>query len=270
MGPIQEEWMRRLTVLVSVVAMVLIAVPAGADRRQGPVQLALGDSVAAGVGTERPAIHGYVPVLNRWARAFDCRDGRPAACPNLELENLSVPGATSGSLIDNQLGPALGLIGARNGDSDPGNDVEIITVTIGGNDLFNPVVQNCSGGVGPECENAIADVFTSYAANLGRILGSLRSAAPEAEIVMMTYYNPLAACFLAPLEALGNVVLEGGEPLPFGFNDIIREVSAATGVSVADTFGRLDVDDFVGGQDCLHPDKSGHKVIAEVFREVLG
>ncbi len=68
---------------------------------------------------------------------------------------------------------------------------------------------------------------------------------------------------------LADLVLEGGGPVPVGFNDIIRAVSAATGATVVDTFGRLDNDDFVGGQDCLHPNKSGHHKIAEVFRETL-
>jgi lysophospholipase L1-like esterase len=251
--------------------MIFTALPAGARNEEEPVYLALGDSVAFGIGVDRPEQHGYVAVLNRWARATDCRDGRPAACPRLELENLAVPGATSSTLISGQLPDAITLISQRNDDADPGNDVEFITVTIGGNDLFQPVIAACAGGVTQHCVDVITGGLTTYAANLGVILGTLRTVAgPDTRIVMMTYYNPLEACFLADLAPLADLVLEGGGPLPIGLNGIIRATAAATGVEVADTFGELGNDDFVGGEDCLHPDKSGHHTIAEIFDQVLG
>jgi lysophospholipase L1-like esterase len=264
--------MRRFVILVT--GLVLILFPAGvvsaAGPPEGPVHIALGDSQAFGFGLPVPEHLGYVAVLDRWAHALDCRDGRPAACPRLELVNLSVPGAKSPDLIATQLEPALQLITERNGDADPGNDVILITVTIGGNDLFRPVVDNCSTGPTPACVQAIASVFTSYAANLVQILGQLRAAAgPETQIVVMTYDNPLGACFLAPLEPFGDIVLEGGPGLAVGFNDIIRNVAAATSVEVADTFGQLDLDDWVGGQDCTHPDISGHHKIANIFEAVI-
>ncbi|HSK55310.1 MAG TPA: hypothetical protein VK908_08650 [Jiangellales bacterium] len=39
---------------------------------------------------------------------------------------------------------------------------------------------------------------------------------------------------------------------------------------MADTYGPLSTDDLVGGSDCLHPDASGHAIIADVFAETLG
>lgn len=183
---------------------------------------------------------------------------------------MAVPGATSASLISGQLPAATQLISTRNNDADPGNDVVLITVTIGGNDLFNPVVGACSGGVTAECVEVITNGLTTYAQNLGLILGTLRQAAgPDTRIVIMTYYNPLGSCFLADLEPLADNVLEGGPGVPFGLNDIIRATAAATDVEVAETFGALDGDDFVGGQDCLHPDKSGYHAIAQAFMDTL-
>jgi len=78
-----------------------------------------------------------------------------------------------------------------------------------------------------------------------------------------------------PFTALADVVLEGGSvpglpPLAVGFNDVIRGVAAENDVLVADTFGALSTEDLVGGADCLHPDASGHSVIAGVFAEALG
>src|SRR5688572_26823155 len=117
--------MRRSVILVA--GLVLILFPAGVVSAggppEGPVYIALGDSQAFGFATPVPEHLGYVAVLDRWAHALDCRDGRPAACPQLELVNLSVPGAKSPDLIATQLQPALQLITERNGDADPGNDV---------------------------------------------------------------------------------------------------------------------------------------------------
>lgn len=265
--------MRRTWILVSV--LTFMTVPAVALGQQDlpfePVHLALGDSVAFGVGTPNEEKLGYSAVLDRWVRSDDCREGPAAACPGLDLVNLAVPGATSSSLINDQLQPALQLIGVRNSDGDPANDVVLITMTIGGNDLFNPVVGTCSGGVTPACLQVIQSVFATYSQNLALILGSLRTAAgPDTQIVIMTYYNPLGACHLAALEPLADVVLEGDGGGLVGFNDIIRGTAAAFDVDVANTFGQLDVDDFVGGQDCLHPDISGYRKIAAIFRAATG
>jgi lysophospholipase L1-like esterase len=263
--------MRRIVIVVALFAAVFGAtVPAYAASPEGPVYLALGDSQAFGVGTPREDTLGYVPVLSRWVHATDCGEGSPEACPLLELVNLSVPGATSGTLIASQLSAATGLITDRKTDGNPGNDVVLITVTIGGNDLFGPVVANCLGGPSETCVQTIQSLFTTYVANLGVILGSLRSVAgPDAEIVVTTYDNPLGACHLAALEPLADAVLEGGAGIPVGFNDLIEAVAAATAVVVADTFGQLDPEDWVGGTDCLHPDISGYHKIATIIRDVI-
>ncbi len=205
--------MRRFVIAMTVsMAMFGSSGPVlAAGPPQGPVHLALGNSQAFGIGVPQEDKLGYVAVLNRWVHATDCREGTPAGCPLLELVNLSVPGATSSSLIANQLQPAVALIADRNTDTDTGNDVTLITLTIGGNDLLGPVVDNCSGGLTPACAQVIQNVFNTYATNLALILGTLRSVAgPDTQIVVMTYDNPLGACFLAPLEPLGDVVLEGG------------------------------------------------------------
>lgn len=267
----EGQIMRKLVTLSVLVGVLFTPVPASAvEHGENPVYLAVGDSVAWGFGAERPDQHGYVPVLGRWARGTDCRVGDPSGCPHLEVVNMSVPGATSQSLIANQLAAAVGLLTERNHDDDPGNDVTLVTVTIGGNDLFNPVVQACGAGITPECVQTISEGMTTYAANLAFILGALRTAAgPDTRIVMMTYYNPLGSCFLSDLEPLADLVLEGGGPVPLGMNDIIRATASATEVEIADTFGQLGDRDFVGGQDCLHPNKHGYHKIAGVFRDVL-
>ena len=260
---------RIVTLTLAVLAALAVAVPAAADAPTGSVVLAVGDSVAAGTGSSNPQALGYVPRFHRSLKAVDCNELDAEACPHLELVTFAQGGATSATLIAEQLAPAVAEITSRASDADPNNDVEYIAVTIGGNDIFGPVVAACGGGVTPLCVNTIATTFADYQANLGVILGTLRAAAPDAAIAIMTYYNPLGSCELAALADLGDIVLEGGGPLPAGINDIIRGVAAATGVTVVETYGLLGPNDFVGGEDCLHPDNSGHKKIGGAFAEAL-
>lgn len=264
--------MRRTLILIAVAAFVVVSavVPAAADSPRGSAVLAVGDSVAAGIGSSNPDKIGYVPRFHRALRSESCTEDNPEACPHVELVSFAVPGATSDTLVADQLNPAVAEIAARAADGDPNNDVEYITVTIGGNDAFEPIIAACAAGVTPACAGTIQTVFGTYQANLATILGTLRAAAPDAEIGIMTYYNPLGSCDLADLEELADLVLEGGGPLPAGLNDIIRGVAGATQVTTVETFGLLGERDYVGGSDCLHPDNSGHKKIARAFARALG
>ena len=264
--------MRRITITMAVTLLVTasITAPALADAPDGPVHIALGDSIAAGSVANNGDVTAYVPRLNRWLRSIDCVEGGPDACPHLELSNYSVGGATSDDLIAGQLPAAVAEIVARGSDSDRGNDVVYVTITIGGNDLFNPVIAACTVGDDDLCANTIQTLFAHYQANLGQILVTLRTVAPKAEIAIMTYDNSLRACDQAALAPLADVVLEGGNGLPGGFNDIIRGVAGAVGgVTVVETYGLLQPKDFVGGDDCLHPDDSGHRKIARAFQAAM-
>jgi len=261
--------MRRLIITVLAVGMTVPMTTAVAAPPEGPVYIALGDSQAFGVGTPREDKLGYGSVLHRSLRTVDCQDGPQEVCPHVEFVNMSVPGAKSSDLIANQLQPAVDLIIQRNNDADPSNDVVLVTVTIGGNDLFDPVLAACSGGPSETCAETIVDIFGSLATNLGIILGTLRTVAPNTQRVISTYDNPFGACFLAPLAPLADIVLEGGSlgdaNLEPGYNDIIRSVATATESDVADMFGKLAEDDWVGGEDCLHPDIRGYRTMAEIF-----
>ena len=263
--------MRRTVITMATVLMAIttFVTPAVAGTTDGPVHIGLGDSVAAGSGANDPNT-AYAPRLSRYLRSTDCTEGGAKACPHLQFLDYSVGGATSGDLIAGQLGPAVTEIRARQMDEDPSNNVEFVTITIGGNDLFEPVLLACGAGVTPKCVETITHVFATYQGNLAFILGTLREAAPEAEIAIMTYYNPLEACHLSDLAPLADLVLEGVPGESAGLNDIIRGVAASVGgITVAETYGLLGDKDFVGGDDCLHPDDSGHQKIAKAFRGAM-
>ncbi len=306
-----------LTTAVATVALALTGTsasaavdPFGLDPRVAPsrpIYLALGDSLAAGQASVQPTGSVQSTVLQWRARGFvaqfhqdlqddlDCRDDRPRGaqrdgCPRLQLVNMSrtgIPGGpggvTSATILQpgDQLDRAVALITEQNGDESSRNDVEVISLTVGGNDVFTPAVAACVLSPNPAatCAPALQATFTGFAQRYDQILTELRAAAgDDVPIVTTTYYNPLPFCTLgAANPAAGPVadwILEGGTlpaPLPplgtldQGFNDIIRALSAEHGAVVADTFGTVGAGDFVGGTDCVHPDEDGHRKIADVF-----
>ena len=243
-----------------------------------PEYMALGDSLGVGVGASDPATKGYVP------RFRDFLQSNQGLGTDVFLNNLSVSGAKSSDLLEKkgQLSQAVKELKQRNGDKKPGNDVEVVTVNIGGNDVFAlvPVLlaePACALGPTLACLTAIAPViggtFATFEDNFDSILGQLRTAAgPDTPIIVMTYYNPLLPpCPLAPLAAFGDIVLEGLPGLePFGLgpldglNDRIEAIAATHGAGVADTFGELSASDLVG--DCLHANDDGYGSIAAKFK----
>jgi hypothetical protein len=294
--------LRVLFISVLLLFGALTASPATADPPTtpvAPVQLALGDSWAAGFGDTgfgTPMFEGgYVTDLNQALKQrFNCSGAAPeqaeAGCPQLELINLgqaTSPGVTTQSMIANQFPQALPLLESRNLNGNPRDDVEVTTLHIGGNDVTNPIIGACLFGVpalGP-CATRIQDELAAYRVDLDEALSALREAAGGERIVIGTYDNGVGNCFLSfppffPGEAapLADLVLEGGslvlrgEPLvvPQGLHDIMRDVGEDHGVEVAEVFGDLSAADWVGGADCLHPDDSGYDKVAKAFEEVLG
>ena len=280
----------------------------GVDPVPGlPVYLALGDSIANGQASAPLAVdyattvagwraNGYVAQFDTVLKGrLDCLPARsPSArsgCKQLQLVNLArsgvpamngqpaLPGVTTQSVIDEQLPTALPMLKARNHDANPRNDVEVVTITVGGNDIFGPITSACLGADPSGCSAAIGTAFRAFATNYASILAQLRQAAgPATPILTMTYYNPLPTCFIGQANpaagAFGDWVLEGGTlpglgTLPVGFNDLITAISAQNGARPADTFGDLGPGDLVGGADCLHPNRAGHTKIAADFVEAM-
>ena len=305
--------MKRIVSIVTTVVVSLAAAVAGPGaawaaspevKPNRPVYLALGDSLAAGQQSAAPR-KTFERTVERWKdRGFvaqfhdtlqdelDCRadlwPNLPAAarvgCPRLQLVNISrtgIPGGpggvTTATLLEDgdQLDRAVAIIEDRNRNSSPRDDVEVVSLTVGGNDLYGPAVAACVP-LTVACAGTLATTFGEFAARYEQILVALR-AAGGAELVILTttYYNPLPFCEVGEGDpvgatALGGFILEG-EPLPglgqlpAGFNDLIRAASVRHGATVADTYGLLGAGDFVGGTDCLHPDADGHEKIADAF-----
>jgi len=286
----------------------------GAGR---PVYLALGDSIAAGQQSAAPVLGpdgqlDYWATVARWKAngyvaqfAHELREDRDCrragggherrghdACRSLRLLNLSRsavpamdgqparPGVTTQRLIDEQLPAATTLLRQRNGDRNRHNDVEVVTLTVGGNDIFGPLTSACLlSDPSTGCEAAVGTAFSAFTERYATVLDQLRAAAGRHTVIItMTYYNPLPYCTLGQANpsagAFADWVLEGGTlpqvgTLADGFNDLIRSTSQQYDAEVAETFGELGAGDFVGGADCLHPNRVGHTKLAAAFDEAF-
>ncbi len=262
--------MKRLLLFLIVPALVAafaLTSDTSYSKAPQPEYLALGDSLGVGFGASDPATTGYVPLFR------DFLESERGLDTDLFLNNLSIGGATSSSLISQQLSAAVAELEDRNGDKKSKNDVEVVTVDIGGNDVL-ALIQSplCVPAPTAGCFVLAGEILTTFADNFDSILDELRTAAgPDTTMLVMTYYNSLVAdgCPLNALAPLGDVVLEG-EPLlglPDGLNDLIRAIAAAHGAEVADTFGRLSPDDIQ--PDCVHANDDGYAEITEQFIEVF-
>jgi lysophospholipase L1-like esterase len=178
------------------------------------------------------------------------------------------------------LDEAIGEITRRNGDSDPGNDVVLVTLEIGGNDLldlfFDYVVPGTCPTLSeslerPECVAILQRTFEDFGPNLERIMERLLAADPDLNLVLMTLYNPFSAK-IEVFDPFGVLSLEGlpDTPFPEGINDTIRAQAQASGVKLADVYP-----EFVGkgpeyiSQDIIHPNDTGYRVMADVVIAAL-
>jgi lysophospholipase L1-like esterase len=229
---------------------------AGALSGDAPAYVAIGDSLAFGVGTEVPAEQGYVALAHASLSTSD-RYGDSG----LDLLNLSVPGATSSDLLleGGQLDLAIDEIESRS----EANAVEIISIDIGGNDLLalaaatSPCINDPAADA---CLEFLGQTLEALQSNLHTVLQRLREAAPTAGIFVLNLYNPFS----------------GTGDVREGLADLgVQQLNGVVGAVVADESlgARLgDVFQLFRGRgnqwiagDGLHPNEQGHQVLAEVL-----
>jgi lysophospholipase L1-like esterase len=239
--------------------------------------LALGDSLAAGVGATAPA-HSYAALIDRDQQAY---------IPGLQLMDLGCSGATTTTFIvgggctysaGSQLGAAESFLRTN------GRRVAFVTIDIGINDIDGCM---STTSVDPGC---VADGLGQASSGLTRILSGLRSADPHVAIYGADYYDPfLAAWFDGPV---GQTVARQSEADVLALDDVLSEAYAAAGVPVAQVAARFDTVGFESkgsdagtvpanvGRICawtwmcpglnLHPNDAGHAQVAAAFDQVIG
>src|SRR6266542_1102021 len=238
--------------------------PSKDGRISGPLYIALGDSLSAGVGaTGFDPKKGFVGLVH---------DALP---PDFALLNLGVAGFDSRELIDKgELQRATTEIKDRNGDRNPDNDVKAVTLEIGGNDLldifFDFVLPGRCPSVAeglqkPECVQQLRNALDLYEPNLDKILSTLQQADPQLNIFLMTLYNPFSGASPV-LDELGELSLEGrpDTPFPEGLQDIIRRQAQAHGVHLVEVYPLFEgkAHEYIAG-DTIHPNDTGYRVIAD-------
>lgn len=235
--------MSRWSRMVAPLAVALLAVVGGGAAASAsspdtnpppglPMYLALGDSIANGQQSA-PLVKDYWTTVAGWrangyvaqfrtdlVRDLNClparSDNARQGCRQLQLVNLArsgvppmdgqpgKPGVTTQIVIDEQLPTATATLQARNHDANPRNDVEVVTIDVGGNDIFGPITSACLGESTAGCQAAVLGAFQAFAANYATILHELREAAgPDTVIITMTYYNPLPYCYIGANPAAG-------------------------------------------------------------------
>lgn len=245
-----------------------------ADGQPG-AYLALGDSLAVGVGSSNPGAGSYV------ARFFEMLQRQPGSGIG-RLVNLAVSGETSDSLINGgQLERGLRTI------AEIGPALRLVTIDIGGNDLlWLAVSEPCASSPNSDaCRRAVISTLDRFEANYRAVLSRLleavtRSASPQTRLMAVTYYNPFSGTgdVLEPAgdDALLGVdrVLDcpaaGVESEKRGMNDAIACAARDLGIEVADVYGS-----FVGrgreltliGQGDIHPNDAGYAEMANALMD---
>ncbi|MEX0801471.1 MAG: GDSL-type esterase/lipase family protein [Dehalococcoidia bacterium] len=242
------------------------------DATPNGVYIALGDSLSEGVGASDQTATAFVPLVH---------DGLGEGW---DLVNLGEAGDTSAQLIGHgHLDEAIALIEAGKSDDDPDNDVNLVTLEIGGNDLLNLFFDLVLPGAcpslvesleRPQCVSELRGAMDGFRPNLEQTLDRLIEADPELRIIVMTLYNPFSGdtglATVPTISDMAQMALEGLPDTPFatGLNDTIRDEVAERGLPLVDWWPLFQ--DKAGqyiAQDYIHPNDAGYRVMADAVLE---
>lgn len=252
---------------------------APAARTPAPVyDLALGDSLAAGVGASTTATR-YVNVLYQHELS---------RFPTLELVNLACSGATTTSMLQ---GPGCAFpSGTQLGDAEAflrahPRQVAMVTIDIGAND-----VDGClsGGAVNLAC---VQSGLAHITANLPVILSGLATASPGVAVYGMDYYDPFLGLWLDGPS--GQTAAQQSEQLAVALNGSLAQLYGAAGSSTADPASAFQTTDFAvtgsylgqpepqnvadicnwtlfcSGGGNIHANDIGHALVAGTFATVV-
>ena len=220
--------------------------------------VAIGDSLTEGVGDET-ASGGYVPlVASTLEEAFSIN--------SIEIENYGVAGDRSTQILKR--------INEQQEIQDDIASAEIISVTVGGNDLMK-VIQNNILGLSVEKFEKPGE---KYQANLTKLLTTIRQLNSTAPIYILGIYNPYYIYFpeITEMQTIidqwntrTQAVVEQEDRMYFvPINDLIYQGiisdEEASEVPDADTLNELRNNAIYEG-DNFHPNYNGYQLIAKAF-----
>jgi hypothetical protein len=241
--------------------------------------LALGDSLAFGFQAGKNPFD-VAQFHTGFAFVFTQRVAETSAGKSAQLVNLGCPGETTLSFLTgpcvynailgfplhqaytgSQMAAAEGFLSANRGKVGP------ILVSLGANDVLS-VLGICQG-LDPQCVFAVLPgILARVGENLSEVLGRLRSAAPDAEILLLQLYNPLEVPF------------PGSNVLATSLNQVIGNVAAAHRARTANAFPSFNLAAPQPGTLCaltlictlgdIHASDAGYRVIADLMFEAAG
>lgn len=133
--------------------------------------IALGDSIAFGIGSSLPEKRGYPPQVREMLAGI--------TGDSVELHNLAVPGETAESFLAN--GQVEALADVRRQLDEQRIPVRLVTVSLGGNEML---AERYSGTL--ERQQALTAFADSLDAAMTRIRDEV---GPSPDIVLTTYYD---------------------------------------------------------------------------------
>jgi lysophospholipase L1-like esterase len=201
------------------------------EKSEGVRLVALGDSLTRGIGDEDGG--GFVGVLK------EAKKGQWI------VQNLGVSGATSDDLLEmmktRSVQYALSV-------------ADVITMTIGGNDLFRG-----SGELVAIDDAKYEKTAETFKGNLVEILTTIRALNPHATVYVIGLYNPFAGVDET------NETTRYVHDWNYRTQLIIEAFDGAVFVPIADLFGKMPP----LAADRFHPDNDGYTRIGKRLLEVI-
>lgn len=207
--------------------------------------VALGDSIAFGVGSSLPERRGYPALVRAYLEIHG-----DAAVPSA---NHAMPGETAASFLSNGQLDAFARELAMFADA--GISVNIVTISLGGNEML-------AQRYGSTAERQTA--LDEFRISLDRAISRIREeTGPETTMILTTYYD----------------LSEGDPSIPTTdawwieqFNNVIRETAGRADARVAELAGafRGQIEDYTYHPYDVHPDNQGYRAIATQVWRALG
>lgn len=206
--------------------------------------IALGDSIAFGVGSSLPDRRGYPALVHD---LLEISTGSSA--PHV---NLGVPGETASSFMaDGQLEAFMGELAAF---EEAGIPIDIVTVTLGGNEMLAQ-----QSGTTNERQAALNE----FRASLGQAVAQIRDeVGDDTTIVLTTYYD---------LSEGDSSIASTDAWWIDQFNAVIRQTAEREGTAVADLneLFRGRISNYTHYPYDVHPKNQGYRAIAaQVWRAI--
>jgi lysophospholipase L1-like esterase len=215
---------------------VLAELQEEAQKKGNLDYLILGDSVAMGQGSEKK--QGYPALVAKQLK----KEHIP-----LLLHNEGVSGRTSQQLLQALDAPTM---------QKKIRDAELISLTIGGNDLLK-VALNEKDPV--QAITEFGSIQKNYQRNLKETLSKVRSLNPDAPILLTSLYNPISPA--EPYYDLSNTLLDKWN---IGMKEVVYRFPSTL---VIDVDEKLQAGKGHWLADAIHPNDRGYQRIADGILE---